>query len=139
MSQRTRVLISTSFRDSDERHGIDKAVGQYEVAVPRDRSVAHDVAAPWNRPTLERLGLRIEAHDRIRRRSGLAVPDDVVDGRDAIGLGLRPARGLPFGDLAGHGIEATEITAREVAVPDKIVTRDRDPSRAGCRIRQRIF
>ena len=52
----------------------------------RDGRVAHDVAAARDRPALEFRGLRIEAHDGVRRRSGLAVPDDVVDRRDAVGL-----------------------------------------------------
>src|SRR5205809_392507 len=131
----SRARRATSLRDSDERHGIDEAVGQHEVAVPRDRGVAHDVAATWDRPALELLGLGIEAHDRVRCRSRLAVPDGVVDGRDAIGLGLRPARRRPFRDLAGRGMQATEITAREVAVQDKVVTRDRDAPGARCSIR----
>jgi len=38
-----------------------------------DRGVAHDVAATRDRPALKLLRLGIEAHDRIRRRSGLAV------------------------------------------------------------------
>src|SRR5258708_14671743 len=128
--------IQASLPDSHQRDGIHEAVGQHEVAVPRHRGVAHNVAATRDRPALKLLRLGIEAHDRIRRRSGLAVPDDVADRRDAIGLGLRPARRLPFRDLAARGIETTEIAARAVAVPDKAVTPNRDAPGAGCRIRR---
>src|SRR5207237_10214126 len=114
--------IHPSLPDSHQRDGIDETVGQHEVTVRRDRSVAYDVAATRDRPALKLLRLGIEAHDRIRRRPGLAVPDDVADRRDAIGLGFRPARRLPFRHLAGRGIETTEIAARKVAVPDKVVT-----------------
>src|ERR1700674_1588533 len=102
----------------NERHAVDEAVGENEVAARRHRGVAHDIAATRNGPALEFLRLRIEAHDRVRRRAGLAVPDDVVDGRDAVGLGLRPARGRPLGHLAGRRIEPAEIAARIVRVPD---------------------
>src|SRR3989441_2827007 len=129
----------SSLRDLDQGHGIDQAVGQHEVAVPGDRGVAHDVAATRDGPTLEFGSLGIEAHDHIRCRSGLAVPDDVVDRRDAVGLGLRPARRLPLAHLAGRGIETTQIPAREVAVPHDVVAGDRETPWAGRRIRQYVL
>ena len=61
-------LLAASLRDRDQRHVVDQAVGQHEVAVAVT-GVAHDVAAARDRPALEFLGLRIEAHDRVRRRS----------------------------------------------------------------------
>src|SRR5712691_8762548 len=39
-----RALMSSP-RDLHQRHGIHEAVGEREVAVARDRGVAHDVAA----------------------------------------------------------------------------------------------
>src|SRR2546428_4772047 len=56
----------------------------------------------------------------------ISVPDDVVDRRDAVGLGLRPARRLPLAHLAGRGIETTQIPAREVAVPHDVVARSEE-------------
>src|SRR5205085_4811433 len=103
-------------------------VGQQEIAVTRDRRVAHDISAPGDRPALEFFGLGIEAHDGVRGRSRLAVPDDVVDCRDTIRFGLRPTRRLPFRYLAGRGIKATEIAARVVGVPDGVIARDREAS-----------
>src|SRR6266849_9514963 len=132
-------LSATSPRYFDQSHGVDQAVGEDKVTLPRDRVVADDVAATWNSPALESLGLRIEAHDGVRRRAGLAVPDDVIDGGDAVGLGLRPARRGPLGHLAGRGIETTQIPAREVRVPDDVVARDRDPAWPRPWIRQGIF
>src|SRR5438552_3892213 len=129
----------SSFRDFDEGHGVDQAVCQHEVAIPRDGRVAHDVATPRDRPTLKFLGSGIEAHDRVRGRAGLAVPDDVVDRRDAVGLGLRPARGWPLGHFAGRRIETTQIAAREIAVPDDVIAGDRDAAWTGCRIRQWVL
>src|SRR5207248_6667178 len=128
-----------SLRDFDQGHGIDQAVGQHEVAVPRDRGVAHDVATTRDRPALEFFGPGIEAHDRIRGRPGLAVPDDVVDRRDAVGLGLRPARRWPLRHFAGRRIETTQIAAREIAVPDDVIAGDRDAAWTGCRIRQWVL
>src|SRR5438132_13233351 len=81
-----------SLLDRDQRNAVDEAVGEHEIAVARDRGVAHDVAAARDRPALEFAGFGIEANDGVRFRSGFAVPDDVVDGRDAVRLGLRPAR-----------------------------------------------
>src|SRR2546426_1873554 len=131
--------LFTSLRDFDHGHGVDQAVGQHEIAVSRDRGVAHDVATTRDRPTLEFRSFGIEAHDRVRGRPGLAVPDDVVDRRDAVGLGLRPARRLPLGHRAGCGIETTQITALEVAVPDDVVAGDREAPWAGGRIRQWVL
>src|SRR5206468_1415667 len=105
-------------RERHQGHAIDQAVGQHEIAVRRDRSIAHDVAAPRNRPALEFLGLRFEAHHCIRLGFGFAVPEDVVDRRDAIGRGFRPARRLPFGNLAGRRVQAAQVAARIVGVPD---------------------
>src|SRR6266542_4885717 len=115
------MLLLTSLRDFDQRHSINQTIGQYEVAVPRGRGVADDVAATRDGPALEFLGLRIEAHDGIRRRAGLAVPDDVVDRRDTVGLGLRPTRRRPLGHRAGPRIETAQIPAREIRVPDDVI------------------
>src|SRR5713101_6025852 len=107
---RTRAVSAfVLLRDSDQRHGIHQAVGQHEVALFRDRGVAHDVAAARDRPALELRGLGIEAHDGIRLGLGLAVPDDIVDRRDAVGRGLRSARGLPLRDFAGRGIQTAQV------------------------------
>src|SRR3989442_4829403 len=125
--------------DGDQGHGIDQAVGQHEVAVLRHVRVANDVAAARDRPALELLRLGIEAHDGVRPRLGLAVPDDVVDRRDAVGRGLGPARRRPFGHLAGRGVETAQVAARVVGVPDDVVARDRDAPRTGSRIRQGVL
>src|SRR3989441_324971 len=79
------------------------------TSVTRDGGVADDVATTGNDPALELRGLGIEAHDGVGRRAGLAVPDDVVDRRDAVGLRLRPARRRPLRDLAGRGIQTAQI------------------------------
>src|SRR6516164_2279241 len=127
------------FLYGDQRNTVHKAIGQNEIAIRRDRRVAHDVAAARDCPALKFRRLGIEAHDGIRSRAGLAVPDDIVDRRDAVRLSLRPTRRLPLGYLAGRWIETTEKTARKVGVPDDIVTGDCDAPRAGGCIRQRIF
>src|SRR5437899_4364934 len=126
-------------RERHQGHGIDQAVGQYEVAVGRDRSIAHDVAAARDRPALELLRFGIEAHDGVRPGFGLAVPEDIVDRRDAVGRGLRPARRRPFAHLAGRGVEAAEVAARIVGVPDHLVARDRDAPRARARVRELVL
>src|SRR6266576_2575265 len=133
---RHRTVALPLLLNSNQRDRINQAVGQQEVAIRRDRGVAHDVATARDRPSLEFRGLRIESHDRIRGRPGLAVPDDILDRRHAVGLGLRPARALPLGHLASRGIETTQITAREIAVPDDIVAGDCDPPWAACCIWQ---
>src|SRR5438132_4442960 len=128
-----------SLRDLHQGHGIDQTVCQDEAAVPGDRSVAHDVAATRDRPALELRALGIEPHDRVRARPGLAVPDDVVDGRDAVRLRFRPARRRPFGHRSSRGIEPPEIAARKIGVPDDVVTGDRDAARSRRRVRQRVL
>src|SRR5207244_10786132 len=59
---------SNLLADADESHFVGQAVGEDEVAVLRDVRVAHDVAAARNRPALELLRLRIEAHHGVRAR-----------------------------------------------------------------------
>src|SRR5438046_6424688 len=83
MSKKLSCLCN-SLRYSDQIHLVDQAVGEDEIAVSRDVGVAHDVAAARNRPALEFLGLGIEAHHRVRRGLGFAVPDDIADRGDAI-------------------------------------------------------
>ena len=74
-----QTAAGASLRDFHQRHAVHQAVGKQEVAIARDRRVAHDVAAAWDHPALEFLGLWIEAHDRIRRRLKFAIPDDILD------------------------------------------------------------
>src|SRR5262245_89138 len=88
----TPSLLRPLLRNLHQAHGVDEAVGEHEIAILRDVSVAHDVASTGNRPTLELLGFRIEPHDCVRLGFGFAVPDNTFDGGDAIGSGLRPAR-----------------------------------------------
>src|SRR3974377_1583466 len=88
---RFRRKASLSFLDRHHCDAVDQAVRQNELAVTSDRSVAHNIAAARNWPSLEFFGRRIEAHDHIRGWVRLAIPDDAVDNRDAIGLGLRTA------------------------------------------------
>src|SRR5882762_11796069 len=125
--------------DGDQGHGVDQAVRKHEVAVFRDVRVANDVAAAGNRPGLELLRLGIEAHHGVRLRLGLAVPDDVVDRRDAVGRGLGAARRRPFGYLAGRGVETSQVPARIVGVPDGVVAGDGEAPRTGSRIRQAVL
>src|SRR5688500_11109473 len=87
----------------DQRNLVGEAVRQDEVAASGDIGIAHYVAAARNRPALEFLRLGIEAHHCIRGRLGFAVPDDVLDGGNAVGRGFRTARRLPFLYLAGGG------------------------------------
>src|SRR3954465_1752448 len=107
--------------DRDHRNLVYQAVGQHKIAVARNRGVAHDVAAARDRPALEFLRLGIEAHDGIRLRTGFAVPDDIVDRRDAVRLALRSAWRQPLRHLAGRGVETAEITAGIIRVPDDVV------------------
>src|SRR5207248_8072926 len=51
----------------------------------------------------------------------------------------RAAWGRPLGDLAARRVEPTQVTAREVGVPDDVVARDRDAPWARAGIRQRIL
>src|SRR5262249_44390298 len=139
VKRRIGEQLVTSFRDLDQGHGVDQAVGEDEIAVPGDRGVAHDVATARNGPALKLFGLGVEAHDCVRGGPRFAVPDDVVDGGDPIGLGLWTARRRPFGHLASPGIEAAQISAREVRVPHEVVAGDRDAARTGCGVRQWIL
>src|SRR5947207_11649156 len=107
--------------DLNQRDGVDQTVGQHEVAVWRDIGLAHDVAATGDHPSLELLRLRVEAHHRIGRCSGLAVPDDVLDGRYAVRLGFRPAGRRPLLDLPRVRVEPADEAAREVRVPNDVV------------------
>ena len=54
------------FPNLDEADLVDAALGDDEVAVARRHHVANDAAAAGNDPGLELLGLRIEAHQRVR-------------------------------------------------------------------------
>src|SRR5438552_15783344 len=78
--------------DLNQCDPIHAAACQRQIAVACDRHVAHDAAARWNGPRLELLRLRIEPHDRVWLHGRFAVPDDVVNRRDAVRLRLRPAR-----------------------------------------------
>src|SRR5512142_1012130 len=42
--------VTLSLRDADQRHGIDQAVREHEIAIRGHGSVAHDVAAAGNGP-----------------------------------------------------------------------------------------
>src|SRR5881409_1699552 len=119
-------VTQRSLRDRDQRHGVDQAVGEHEVTVARHGGVPDDISPTRDRPALKFFGPGIETDHRVRGRSGLAVPDDIVDRRDAVGLGFRAARRRPLGHLAGRGIETAKISAREVAVPDEVIAGDRD-------------
>src|SRR5262249_51526856 len=86
----------------DQSHLIDQAVRSHRIAVARHAHVAHDVAAAGNRPALEFLRLRVEAHDRVRLGAGFVVPERALGEDDAVGLRLWPARRGPFFVLAGR-------------------------------------
>src|SRR3954466_4510722 len=128
-----------SLRYLYQGYRVHQTVRENEAAVAGDRGVAHDVPAAGNGPALEFLRARVETHDGVRRRPGLAVPDHVADCGDAVGLGFRPARRLPFRHLAGRGIEAPEVPAGKVRVPDDVVARDRDAARARSGVRKRVL
>src|SRR5437016_14539275 len=64
-----RTVALPLLLNSNQRDRIDQAVGQQEVAVRRDRRVAHDVATTRDRPSLEFRGLGITAPDRNTGRS----------------------------------------------------------------------
>src|SRR5262249_5104246 len=102
---------------------VGEAVGEDGVAVGRDVHVAHDVAGEraGDQPGLEFLRLRIEAHHGAGLGEGLAVPQRALGEDDAVGLGLRAARRLPFADLAGLRVEPAQIAAGEIRVPDGVV------------------
>src|SRR5262245_22611658 len=123
----------------DQSDLIDQAVRGHRVAVARHAHVAHDVAAAGDRPALEFLRLRVEAHDRVRLGAGFVVPERALGEDDAVGLRLRPARRWPFLVLAGRKIEPPQIAAREIRVPDRVVGRERETARTRCRVRQRVL
>src|SRR5262249_107213 len=123
----------------DQSDLIDQAVRGHRVAVARHAHVAHDVAAAGDRPALEFLRLRVEAHDRVRLGAGFVVPERALGEDDAVGLRLRSARRWPFLVLAGRKIEPPEIAAREIRVPDRVVGRERKTARTRCRVRQSVF
>src|SRR5689334_16017480 len=102
----------------DEADLVDQAVGQHRLTADRDVHVAYDVAAAGDRPGLEFFASGIEAHDGVRLGRRLAVPDRALGEDHAIGLRLRPARRQPFLHRAISRIEAAEIAARKIAVPD---------------------
>src|SRR5437867_3212750 len=57
---------------------------------------------------------------------------------------IRPSRARsawrrPFAHLAGRGVEAAEVAARIVGVPDHVVARDRDAPRARARVRELVL
>ena len=72
-----------SIFDFDQRHAIHAAARQRQISVPGDRHVAHDAAAGRDGRGLKFLGLRIEAHDRVRLDAGFAVADDIVVGSES--------------------------------------------------------
>src|SRR5262245_54654277 len=90
----------------DQADLVDQAVGGDRIAVGGDVHVAHEVAAARDRPALEFLRLRIEAHDGVGFGAGLVVPERALGEDDAVGLRLRAARRQPFLVLAGCQIEA---------------------------------
>src|SRR3954447_19095615 len=93
-----------SLLDNNQRDAVDQTIGQQEVAVARDGSVADDISTARDCPALEFFGFGVETHDGVRVRSGLAVPYHVIDRGDAIRLGFRPARRLPLPCAASRGI-----------------------------------
>src|SRR3954466_4013566 len=52
---------------------VGQAVGDDGIAVGRDIHIADDIAAAGDRPALEFLRRRVEAHDRVRLRRGFRV------------------------------------------------------------------
>ena len=97
------------------RHQADPvaaALVDHQVAVRRRAHVPDDPVARRNRPALELLGLRVEAHERVGPAPRFVVPDDVVDDLDRVGMRIGPARRRPFLDLARLRIEAPERAER---------------------------
>src|SRR6266571_6802997 len=77
------LFLFTYFHQTNSIHA---ATGDCDIAILRDIHVAHDAATGRNFPGLEFFGLGIEAHKRIRTDPGFAVPEDVVEGDDPVGL-----------------------------------------------------
>src|SRR5689334_1951595 len=122
-----RDLVYTALRHDD----VFTIVGRLDVA--------NDAAAARNDPALEFLRFDIEAHEHVRLDSRLDVPDRAALIGNPVRLRLRPARRRPFGDLAGFGVEASQIAARVVRVPDDVVRADRDAPRTALGVRQRVL
>ena len=128
-----------------QRHQ-DDAVGaglmDQQVAVAGRPHVPDDAAidiAGRDRPTLERLGRGIEAHQRVRPHTGFVVPDRAARVGEPVGMRVRTARRRPFGDLAGLRVVASETALLRVDVPDHTVVGDVQASDGGLRDRQLDF
>src|SRR5260370_12984305 len=124
--------IAPALLHLDQSDLIDQAVRGHRVAVARHAHVAHDVAAAGDRPALEFLRLWVEAHDRVRFGAGFVVPERALGEDDAVRLRLRPARRWPFLVLAGRKIEPSQIAAREIRVPDRVVGGEPETARPRC-------
>jgi len=91
-----------SLRNRDQRHGIDQAMASTKLP-SRVTEVFLTIFPPPGSPSSGIFRFRIETYDGVRSRSGLAVPDDIADRRNAVGLGFRSARRRPLGHLAVAG------------------------------------
>ncbi len=82
---------------------IHEAFGGHGIAIAGDIHVAHDVAAARDRPGLELLRLRIEAHDRVGLRPGFVVPEGALppSPRTSMPSGSAPVR-FPSGCSGLH-------------------------------------
>ena len=80
-----RLLASTSIK-TGQRHSVDATAGQYEVAVRCGHHVANHASARRDHPGLEAFGLGVKAHERVRSHRRFAVPHDVADSGNAVGL-----------------------------------------------------
>src|SRR5262249_14268584 len=101
--------------------------------------VANDATAARNDPALELAGRDIEADEHVGFDRRLDVPDRTVQIRDAVRLRLRSTRRGPFRDLPRPRVEASEVAARVVRVPDDVVRADRDAAGAAVFVRQRVL
>src|SRR5262245_45597450 len=120
----TRPWTGTEISSSlhfDQRNTIDAAACHHEISLWRRHHVAHDSSAGRDYPGLEFFSPRIEADQRIRLDRRFAVPNDVVGRCNAVWLRLWTARRRPFFDRSSLRIEPTQIAARVVRVPDRIV------------------
>ena len=105
------------------RHRCRRALGPRRALQP---CYARRAAARWDRPALEALRLRIEAHEHVLLAPGLRVPNAVDERGDRIGSRLRAAARKPIDDFAVARVQLHALAynlgnfLRTLATPEPI-------------------
>jgi len=79
----TRELRPLDLHQADP---VRAALVNQEITLLGHPHVPDDPVPGRNRPALELLGHRVEAHQHVWAHSGLVVPDDVVHDREGVGM-----------------------------------------------------